>query len=152
MNIQLKDEDVNISSKTNINCNFTNGFTLIKNNNTFNHKDLIGFRIIILIIFIIICSIYIILVTYEKIKNINQYKTPILIALIIGCIILIGDLFINPIHIVYIVSYLITITTKTPPYLDLDKYFPNHTKLENKETFDKIKLETKAKSNLEGKA
>lgn len=130
----LNDEDVNISDKTNISCNFTNGFQYKDNNNTFNKKDIIGFRVIILLMFIIICTLYIF--------SFKKYKTQAIIALIVGCIILIIDFIIEPIHIIYLMSYLITLNVRTPPFLDLDKYFPNHTKLENEETFNKIRLET----------
>ena len=129
----LNDEDVNISDKTNVTCNFDKGFKYMKNNNTFNHKDYIGFRIIILLMFIIICFLY--TLSFEK------NKKEVRIALMVGCIIFFVDLVLEPIHIIYIISYLITLNVRTPPYLDLDKYFPNHTKLENSKNFPLIQKE-----------
>jgi hypothetical protein len=130
----LNEEDVNISAKTNVSCNFTDGFEYKSNNNSFNKNDKIGFRVMMLLMFIIICTLYIF--------SFNKYKTTVIVALVVGCIILIIDFIIEPIHIIYLMSYLITLNVRTPPFLDLDKYFPNHTKFENKETFDKIRLET----------
>jgi aspartyl/asparaginyl beta-hydroxylase (cupin superfamily) len=150
MDTFLNEEDVNISDKTNISCNFTDGFELKNNNNSFNKNDKIGFRVILLLMFIIVCTLYILSIsngiiipsTNRGIFDFNKYKTHAIIALIVGCIILIVDFIIEPIHIIYLMSYIITLNVRTPPFLDLDKYFPNHTKLENKETFDKIRLET----------
>lgn len=133
MSTVLNDEDVNISEKTNVNCNFDKGFKYRSENNTFNHKDYIGFRIIMLLMFIIICFIY--TTSFEK------YKKETKIALMVGCVILLVDLILEPIHIIYIVSYLITISVKTPPFLNLDKYFPNHELFENKENYPKIQKE-----------
>jgi beta-hydroxylase len=134
MDTFINDEDVNISEKTNISCDFTNGFEYKKNNNSFNNNDKTGFRVMILLMFIIICTLYIF--------SFKKYKIQAIIALIVGFVILISDFINEPIHIIYLMSYLITLNIRTPAFLDLDKYFPNHTKLENKETFDKIRLET----------
>ncbi len=134
MSYQLNDEDVNISNKTNVGCNFDKGYTFKNNNNSFNHNDEIGFRIMFILMFIIICIIYI--VSFEK------YNLLVKIALMIACIILIVDLILEPIHIIYLISYLITIHVRNPPYLNLDEYFPNHKLFENKETFAKIQKET----------
>jgi aspartyl/asparaginyl beta-hydroxylase (cupin superfamily) len=129
----LNDEDVNISDKTNVSCNFNKGFTYMNNNNTFNHKDYIGFRIIMLLMFIIICFLY--TISFEK------YKKEVRIALMVGFFILLVDLILEPIHIIYMISYLITLSVRTPPYLNLDKYFPNHKLLENNKNFSKIQKE-----------
>jgi aspartyl/asparaginyl beta-hydroxylase (cupin superfamily) len=129
----LNDEDVNISNKTNVSCSFDKGFKYMNNNNSFNSNDYIGFRVIMLLMFIIICFLY--TFSFEK------YRNEVRIALMVGCVILLVDLILEPIHIIYMVSYLTTLSVKTPPFLDLDKYFPNHKLLENNENFTKIQKE-----------
>ncbi len=124
--LTLKDEDINISQKTNVNCLFEKGYTFQKNNNSFNQNDTIGIRNILLFIFIIVCL------------SIGKRTLVLMIA---GVLILLYDLIRNPIHIIYMISSLITINTCTPPFLDIDKYFPNHYIFENPYTFNKIKEE-----------
>ncbi len=124
--LTLKDEDINISQKTNVSCLFEKGYTFQKNNNSFNQNDTIGIRNILLFIFIIVCL------------SIGKRTLVLMIA---GVLILLYDLIRNPIHIIYMISSLITINTCTPPFLDIDKYFPNHYIFENPYTFNKIKEE-----------
>lgn len=121
-----------ISDKSNINCNFEGGFKEIKDNNTINYKDIEGRNLLLKIIFVFI------LFFFTKNKKYRKIISLIIVLLLIYIIKKICD---RPIRFLHMSSYLISNFTRTPPYLDLDEYFPNHSKFESKENFDKIKKE-----------
>ncbi len=130
----LKDEEINISDKTKIDCSFGKGYTYKENYNTFSHKDVMAMNILSSLILLIVCGIYILF-------N-NKYKHEVLILIIIIGFGILINLIQNPVKILYLFSYFITINTRTAPFLDLDEFFENHIKFENPETFSKIQKET----------
>jgi aspartyl/asparaginyl beta-hydroxylase (cupin superfamily) len=140
----LKDEEINISEKTQLNCNFDKGYNYIHNYNTYNVNDINGRNIIISLILIIILSVYIFnsdKFNYENFHLSEHIELAIYILFIIVVLLAISIIK-NPVQIIYIFSYFIKLDTRTPPYLDIDKYFPNHIKLEAPEVFAKIQKET----------
>ena len=130
----LEDEEINISEKTQINCNFDKGYSYINNYNTYNVNDIQGRNIIISLILIIVLIVYI--------YNYKKYTEEAIYILFVISVLLSVSIIKNPVQILYIFAFLITKNTKTPPYLDIDKYFPNHIKLEKPEVFAKIQKET----------
>ncbi len=126
---ELKDEDVNLSKKSCINCQFEKGYIPCENNNTFNINDQEGLILLSLFIIIILCLVFI-----KK----NKYIKYILLYSIYSFI---HKIYTKPLVIVYAFSCILAMTVRTPPYLDRNIYFPNHNKFENKHTFNKIKKE-----------
>ena len=49
----------------------------------------------------------------------------------------------DPIHVVYMFGYIISMNIQTPPYLDRKKYFPEHKILEDPKNFSKIQEEVR---------
>jgi hypothetical protein len=108
---------------------FEKGFKKICNFNTFNNKDKKGLTFIINLLVIII--LFIIILT----SHIFKKKKYILYMLSLFLIILFANIHYysqtsNQINILYGFSYIISSNVKTPEFLDLDKYFKNHTKFE----------------------
>jgi aspartyl/asparaginyl beta-hydroxylase (cupin superfamily) len=126
---ELKDADVNLSNKSCIDCQFEKGYTPCENNNTFNVNDKNGLILLCLFIIIILCFVFI---------NKNRYIKYILLYSIYSFI---HKIYTKPIVIIYVFSFIITMITRTPHYLNRNIYFTNHKKFENKHTFNKIKKE-----------
>jgi aspartyl/asparaginyl beta-hydroxylase (cupin superfamily) len=104
--------------------NFLNNDTVYKNLNHLIGKKL--FKIFILA--------NVLILIYFNMKN----KNILYISLILYLYFILNILK-TPIHMMYIISYLLAKNIKTPPYLSKEKYFPNYVKFEN--NFIKIKEE-----------
>jgi beta-hydroxylase len=106
-------------------------YKLKKNNFSYNKNDTIGLLNNLLIILFI---------TFIFIKNNNNKKNYLYVSLL--CLfIFIVRIYHKPIGIVYMVSSLITLVTRTPEFLDKDKYFPNNYLFEKPENFKILKKE-----------
>lgn len=105
-------------------------FKLIKNNLSFNKKDISG---IINICLIVIFIIFVIL-------SINKNYIYIYISLIFLFIFIIR-IYNEPIESLYMISAILTLGIRTPEFLDKDKYFPNNYLFEDPYNFKLLKNE-----------
>ena len=115
------------------NCDYikTQGYSKKKNNNSFNNNDVQGlFLLISLISFIAIFILQI----HNKFKNIVHNRILICLFIIIFVYI-----YLRHIRIIYMFSSIITCFTRTPPFLQKEKYFPNYLLFE--QSFPAIKQE-----------
>lgn len=119
-------------------CNFENGFNYKKDNNSFNKNDIIGIRL-----FITLCVIFILFITSIILFYKKKKKLGIKVSIIYGILIIIFliIIFIRPINTLYIPSSLITLSTRTPTFLNRKEYFPSHHKFENPCVVKKLKYE-----------
>jgi len=131
--MNLVDEEVNLSTISSINCNFQKGFKEIFDNNTFNKNDLIGKKVLLLLSFIIICLLIALLDPTLRVGTL--YLSAI------GSIVLIYNIIREPIYLLYTFSYLVSMNVRTPEFLDINEFFPNHTKFSEGDTFNNIKNE-----------
>ncbi len=131
--MNLVDEEVNLSTISSINCNFQKGFKEIFDNNTFNKNDLIGKKVLLLLSFIIICLLIALLDSTLRVGTL--YLSAI------GSIVLIYNIIREPIYLLYTFSYLVSMNVRTPEFLDINDFFPNHTKFSEGDTFNNIKNE-----------
>ena len=120
----LNSSDVNLGSKSKIGCHFSNGFKKNKNNKTFTNKDKDGIKLGILIILIIVSIIY------------KKYKISVLIALLTS-----NFICKDVVRPIYLSSYIISIFVSNPPYLNIEKYFPQYIDFEKPSNFRRIKKE-----------
>ena len=113
-------------------CTFDKKWNHITNNFTWNKKDTIGMIINILLLLIIS-----VLISTIFLKN---KKLGLLVCL--GLIIIITSIILySPVSVLYTVSSIISLTTRTPEFLDRFEYFPNCTYFEDTNTFNKIQNE-----------
>jgi len=130
-----------------MNLEFEDGFTKIRNNNTFNENDKKG--IIFLINFFTLIFLFIIILT-SYILNKKEYlvQTIILFIILLFANIYYYSQSLNVINILWGFSYIISSQIRTPEFLNLDKYFPKHKKFEN--NYDTYKNEIENFINKEG--
>jgi ornithine lipid ester-linked acyl 2-hydroxylase len=132
---KLNNEELNLNKNNNINCNFSNGFFKQNNNITYNQNDVDGK---ILLNEIIISIIFILAFKFGTRNNDIYLYLLIFMAFRIFC-----HLKKDPIHLVYMFGYIISMNIQTPPYLDRKKYFPEHKFLEDPKNFAKIQEEVR---------
>ena len=89
-------------------------FKLIKNNSSFNKKDIIGFFNIFIIIIFISC------IFLSKKHNNCKYFA------FVSLFIFIYRIYNDPLEMIYMISSILTLGIRTPEFLDKDKYFPNN--------------------------
>jgi len=103
-----------------------------KNNFSYNKNDMIGLlNNLLVVLFITFIFIFI------KNNNNKNYLYVSLLCLFIFFV----RIYRKPIGIVYMISSLITLATRTPEFLDKDKYFPNNYLFEKPENFKILKKE-----------
>ena len=113
-------------------CTFDKKWKHIKNNFTWNKQDTIGMIINILLLLIISVLISIIFLKNKKL--------PLLVCL--GLIIIVISIILySPISVLYTVSSIISLNTRTPEFLNRFEYFPNCIYFEETNTFNKIQNE-----------
>ena len=116
-----------------VNCNYIQkeGYKQKLNNNSFNNNDIQGLfvlTIILSIIYMSYCQVD------NKFTNKNNNQILIILFVIISVFI-----YLRQIRIIYMFSFIITLFTRTPPFLDKKEYFPNYILFENE--FSNIKQE-----------
>ena len=109
-------------------CKFDKKWKKRVNNNSWNSKDTLGIVILVLITSVLINFITLF---FNSNKKIN-------IIIIITCIIILSIIiYTSPVSILYPASSIISLTTRTPEFLDRFEYFPNCKHFENKYNFIK---------------
>ena len=109
----------------------TQGYKKKLNNNSFNNNDVQGIIVLTLVLTIIYLSYC---QTEKKSSNKSNNKFIILFTSLL-CIFI----YLRQIRIVYMFSFIITLFTRTPPFLDKKEFFPNYILFENE--FYNIKQE-----------
>ena len=107
-------------------------YKLKKNNFSFNKNDKTG---------LINNSLVILLITMIIIFNKNKQNKNYLYISLLTLFILIIRIYKKPIEVIYMMSSLITLVTRTPEFLDKNKYFPNNYLFEKPENFQILKKE-----------
>ena len=112
-------------------CKPESGFRKIKDNFTFNKKDMSG------LINILLLSTAGLLGITAVAQQSNYY----LYGALTSFGLLAGRIYMNPIKALYMMSALITLTTRTPEFLEKDAYFPMNRVFEDPANFEAIKEE-----------
>ena len=116
-------------------CSCDSGYSYSDTNDSFNINDRIGLLMNLLFVSIIILSLFIVFTWNRLSSNMMIY------ILIILCVLFIGNIIMNPIHVLYMPSMVLSTFIRTPPILKRNSYFPNHKLLEDPSTFTKIQQE-----------
>ena len=107
------------------------GFKKINDNFTFNKKDMSG-----LINIFLLSTAGLLGITAVAQQNHNY-----LYGSLTSFGLLVGRIYMNPIEALYMMSALISLTTRTPEFLDKDEYFPMNRIFEEPENFTALKEE-----------
>lgn len=107
------------------------GFKKIKDNFTFNKKDMSG-----LINILLLSTASLLGITAVAQDNYNY-----LYGAMTSFGVLAGRIYMNPIEALYMMSALITLGTRTPEFLDKDEYFPMNRVFEEPDNFKALKEE-----------
>ncbi len=112
-------------------CKLESSFKKINNNFTFNKNDRIG-----------IFNIFLFGMTgLLGITAVAQQSQYCLYGAFTSFSLLAGRIYMNPIEALYMMSALITLTTRTPEFLDKDVYFPMNRVFEDPANFKALKDE-----------
>jgi hypothetical protein len=112
-------------------CKAESGYKKINDNFTFNKKDMSG----LINIFLLSTA------GLLGITAVAQQSQYCLYGAFTSFGVLAGRIYKNPIEALYMMSALITLTTRTPEFLDKDAYFPMNRVFEDPENFKALKEE-----------
>ena len=112
-------------------CKMESGFKKINDNFTFNKKDMSG----LINIFLLSTA------GLLGIAAVAQQNHNYLYGSLTSFGLLVGRIYMNPIEALYMMSALISLTTRTPEILDKDTYFPMNRVFEEPENFRALKEE-----------
>jgi hypothetical protein len=112
-------------------CKSESSFKKINDNFTFNKNDRVG----IFNIFLLSTA------GLLGIAAITQQSQYCLYGAFTSFSWLAGRIYMNPIEALYMMSAIITLTTRTPEFLDKDAYFPMNRVFEEPENFNALKEE-----------
>ena len=112
-------------------CKMESGFKKINDNFTFNKKDMSG----LINIFLLSTA------GLLGIAAVAQQNHNYLYGSLTSFGLLVGRIYMNPIEALYMMSALISLTTRTPEFLDKDAYFPMNRVFEEPENFRALKEE-----------